>query len=84
MFYWKMVLKSRLYSNSWDFSKDAIEKLNNSNIEKVVCTNSLPVQDKMDKCDKIEIIDISSTLAEAIRRLHNGESVSYLFNNVPE
>lgn len=66
------------------FSKDAIEKLNNSNIEKVVCTNSLPVQDKMDKCDKIEIIDISSTLAEAIRRLHNGESVSYLFNNVPE
>lgn len=66
------------------FSKDAVQKLNNSNIEKVICTNSLPIQDKMDQCDKIEMMDISSTLAEAIRRLHNGESVSYLFNNVPE
>ncbi|KAL6451946.1 PRS4 Ribose-phosphate pyrophosphokinase 4 [Candida maltosa Xu316] len=66
------------------FSGNAIERLNNSNLEKVVCTNSLPIQDKLDQCSKIEMLDISSTLAEAIRRLHNGESVSYLFNNVPE
>ncbi|RCK59075.1 Ribose-phosphate pyrophosphokinase 4 [Candida viswanathii] len=66
------------------FSGNAVERLNRSSIEKVVCTNSLPIQDKMEQCDKIEMIDISSTLAEAIRRLHNGESVSYLFNNVPE
>lgn len=66
------------------FSGNAIERLNNSKLEKVICTNSLPVQDKLKQCDKIEMLDISSTLAEAIRRLHNGESVSYLFNNVPE
>lgn len=65
-------------------SKNAIEKLNNSKIDKLVCTNSLPIQEKLDKCSKMETLDISATLAEAIRRLHNGESVSYLFNHVPE
>lgn len=63
------------------FSGEALDKLNNSKLDKIVCTNSLPLGDKMAKCPKIEVLDISATLAEAIRRLHNGESVSYLFNN---
>ncbi|CAH6720631.1 ribose-phosphate pyrophosphokinase 2 [[Candida] jaroonii] len=63
------------------FSGEALDKLNNSKLDKIVCTNSLPLGDKMAKCSKIEVLDISATLAEAIRRLHNGESVSYLFNN---
>lgn len=66
------------------FSGNAIEKLNNSQLDKVVCTNSLPLDEKLALCPKIATIDISSTLAEAIRRLHNGESVSYLFNNAIE
>lgn len=66
------------------FSKNAIEKLNNSKLDKIICTNSLPLEDKPERCSKIKILDISPTLAEAIRRLHNGESVSYLFNHVPE
>lgn len=66
------------------FSADAIDKLNNSNLDRIVCTNSLPLDDKLDQCDRLEVIDISPTLGEAIRRLHNGESVSYLFNNAPE
>lgn len=66
------------------FSSNAIEKLNKSRLDKIVCTNSLPLDDKLAACPKLELLDISSTLAEAIRRLHNGESVSYLFDNVPE
>ncbi|KAK6203531.1 ribose-phosphate pyrophosphokinase [Scheffersomyces amazonensis] len=66
------------------FSSNAIEKLNNSKLDRVICTNSLPLKDKAAACPKLEVIDISPTIAEAIRRLHNGESVSYLFNNVPE
>lgn len=66
------------------FSGSAIEKLNNSKLDRIVCTNSLPLQDKLQRCPRLELIDISGTLAEAIRRLHNGESVSYLFNNAPE
>lgn len=66
------------------FSANAIEKLNNSKLDKVICTNSVPLEDKLEQCPKLQLLDISPTLAEAIRRLHNGESVSYLFNHVPE
>ena len=30
-----------------------------------------------------KVIDVSMMFAEAVRRTHNGESVSYLFSNVP-
>ncbi|VEU23319.1 DEKNAAC104629 [Brettanomyces naardenensis] len=63
------------------FSGNAIMKLNQSNLTKIVCTNSMPLNNIQDLCPKLEVIDISGILSEAIRRLHNGESVSYLFNN---
>ncbi|CAI5759617.1 unnamed protein product [Candida verbasci] len=63
------------------FSGSAIEKINESKIDKVVCTNSLPISNHLKNCSKLEMLDISSTLAESIRRLHNGESISYLFYN---
>jgi ribose-phosphate pyrophosphokinase len=31
----------------------------------------------------LQCIDVSMMIAEAIRRTHHGESVSYLFSNVP-
>lgn len=64
-------------------SGQAIEKINNSRISSIVCTDSLPMNDKKAKCPKLEVIEVSIILGEAIRRLHNGESVSYLFNNAP-
>ncbi|KAG0676910.1 ribose phosphate diphosphokinase subunit prs3 [Kluyveromyces marxianus] len=64
-------------------SGKAIENINNSKLDKVVCTNTVPFEEKMLRCPKLDSIDISSVLAEAIRRLHNGESISYLFKNYP-
>lgn len=64
------------------FSSSAIEKINNSKLSRVACTNSMPLDSKTAACPKLDIIDISPLLGESIRRLHNGESVSYLFNNV--
>jgi len=64
-------------------SGNAIETINDSCLSAVVVTNTVPLGDKLDKCSKLKVIDISGTLAEAIRRTHNGESVSYLFNHVP-
>lgn len=61
-------------------SGNAKEKLKNSKLTKLVCTNTVPVDLDL---PVIEQIDISPTLAEAIRRLHNGESVSYLFTHAP-
>ncbi|OBS71445.1 hypothetical protein A6R68_00022 [Neotoma lepida] len=61
----------------------AADKINNAAFEAVVVTNTIPQEDKMKHCSKIQVIDISMILAEAIRRTHNGESVSYLFSHVP-
>jgi len=64
-------------------SGEAIERLNGSRLLKVVVTNTVPHDEKKMRCDKLETIDISPTLAEACRRTHNGESVSFLFKHAP-
>ena len=46
-------------------------------------TNTIPQDKHMRECQKIQCIDVSMMFAEAVRRTHNGESVSYLFSNVP-
>ena len=65
-------------------SGNAIETLNNGKLNKIVVTNTVPISEaKREACEKIEVIDISPTLAEACRRTHNGESVSFLFSHAP-
>ena len=58
-------------------------RINNACFEAVVVTNTIPQDIHMRECQKIQCIDISMMFAEAVRRTHNGESVSYLFSNVP-
>ena len=65
------------------FSGPPISRLMDSGFESVVVTNTIPQDEKMAQCPVIRTIDISPILAEAIRRTHNGESVSYLFSHVP-
>ncbi|CAD5120386.1 DgyrCDS8957 [Dimorphilus gyrociliatus] len=65
------------------FSGPASNRINESLFEAVVVTNTIPQEEKMKKSPKIRCVDVSMMLAEAIRRTHNGESVSYLFSNVP-
>lgn len=48
----------------------------------VVVTNTVPHDVQKMQCSKIKTVDISILLAEAIRRIHNKESMSYLFKNV--
>jgi len=65
------------------FSGPAIQRINNACFEAVVVTNTIPQDEHMRNCPKIQCIDVSMMFAEAVRRTHNGESVSYLFSNVP-
>jgi len=65
------------------FSGDAPRVIQNSQIDEVIITNSVPVQSKTGICPKIKVVDISPILSEAVRRIHNGESMSYLFRNIP-
>ncbi|KAJ8140134.1 hypothetical protein OXX80_000370 [Metschnikowia pulcherrima] len=64
-------------------SGNAISNINGSKLKAIVCTNTVPFEEKLSLCPKLDTIDISGVLAEAVRRLHNGESISYLFKNAP-
>jgi ribose-phosphate pyrophosphokinase len=60
-------------------SGPAIERINNSFIEKVVITDSIPLGDKAAQTDKVRVLSVAELLAEAIRRINDDESVSSLF-----
>lgn len=64
------------------FSGDAISRISASAIDKVVVTNSVPQEKhKAALGSKLDVLDISPIFAEAIRRVHHGESISVLFNH---
>jgi len=44
-------------------------------------TNTIPQRAHKEQCPKLKTIDISATIAESIRRTHNGESISLLFGD---
>ena len=62
------------------FSRDALQKIENSVFESVICTNTLNQEENLKKCSKLQVIDVSNYFAEAIQRTHNGQSLSELFD----
>jgi phosphoribosylpyrophosphate synthetase len=63
------------------FTKTATELLELSDIDEVLVTNTIMHDIDEKRCSKIRTIDISMLLAEAIRRIYYGESMSQLFRN---
>uniref|UniRef100_A0A3P9LCQ0 Ribose-phosphate pyrophosphokinase N-terminal domain-containing protein n=1 Tax=Oryzias latipes TaxID=8090 RepID=A0A3P9LCQ0_ORYLA len=63
-------------------SAEAPRLIEESAIDEVVVTNTVPHEVQKLQCSKIKTVDVSMILAEAIRRIHNGESMSYLFRNI--
>ena len=61
------------------FSADAVETLTNSDLEQVVVTNTIPLRKSFDS-GRIKVLSIGRLLAKAIRRIHEGTSVSALFS----
>ena len=60
-------------------SGNAIEKINNSPIEELVVSNSIPLKEKVKQCAKITTLSVAPMFAKAIQRIHNGDSISVLF-----
>jgi len=60
-------------------SGPALERITNSPLKSVVVTNTIPAHEKVVQCEKLTSLSVSKLLAEAIRRIHNDESVSSLF-----
>lgn len=61
------------------FSGPAIDRLANSVFEEVIVTNTIPLKPEAEACDKIVQISVAPILGEAIRRIHDDESVSRMF-----
>ena len=60
-------------------SGPALERISASPLKKVFVSDTIPTQDKLKKCDRLQSLSVSHLLAEAIRRINNAESVSSLF-----
>ncbi|KAK3359403.1 phosphoribosyltransferase-like protein [Lasiosphaeria hispida] len=60
-------------------SGDAIARINASALDRVVVTNTVAQDVHAAACPKLVVLDMSSMFAEAIRRVHHGESISVLF-----
>jgi ribose-phosphate pyrophosphokinase len=58
-------------------SGSAIDGIMNSEIEKFIITDTIPLNEKI---DKIEVVSVAPLLAESIRRINEDESVSILFD----
>lgn len=61
-------------------SGSAYENIKDSVIDSIVVTNSIPATEKFKATGKFRYISLASTLAEAIRRINNDESISVMFN----
>tara|TARA_Y100000590_G_C15631420_1_gene981327 strand:+ start:14 stop:970 length:957 start_codon:yes stop_codon:yes gene_type:complete len=57
-------------------SGNAIEKINESTLDQLVVTDTIPLSEQAENCEKIRIMSLAPTLAEAIRRINKEQSIS--------
>ncbi|HVA68253.1 MAG TPA: ribose-phosphate pyrophosphokinase [Candidatus Binataceae bacterium] len=62
-------------------SDPACERINQSMLKEIITTNTIPLRAKAQaELGRLRVLSVGALLAEAIRRIHNEESVSSLFN----
>ncbi len=60
-------------------SGPAVERIENSDIEEVIVSNSIPLGEHADSCRRIKVLSVAPLLAKAIQSIHEDGSVSTLF-----
>lgn len=60
-------------------SGPAIQKINESPLEELIVTNSIPLRPEAERCKKIKILSVAHLIGEAIQRTHQERSISSLF-----
>jgi ribose-phosphate pyrophosphokinase len=60
-------------------SGKSVERINNSNLEKLIVTNTIPLRNRSDAMDKFVVLSVAELFGEAILRINRGLSVSSLF-----
>ena len=62
-------------------SGPAIENIAGSNLDSLVVTDTIPLNEKAKSCNSIRQLSMAKLLAESIRRVSNEESISAMFDN---
>ncbi len=60
-------------------SGSAVERINHSQLDELVVTDTIPLRDDARQCSRIRVLTVAELLAETIRRISNEDSVSSLF-----
>ena len=60
-------------------SGPALDRIESSILKNIIVTNTIPLTDRAKSCKKITTMSVSGLLGEAIRRIHQEDSVSSLF-----
>lgn len=58
----------------------AVERLQKAPIDEIIVTDTIPLNETAAKLDNIKVLSVSQLLGEAIRRIHDNESISSMFN----
>jgi ribose-phosphate pyrophosphokinase len=61
-------------------SGPALDRINASELEEVIVTNTIPMDNKQMRCKKLTVLSVAKLLGEAIKRIHEETSVSSLFD----
>jgi ribose-phosphate pyrophosphokinase len=69
------------YATHAVLSGNAIDNINNSELDELVTTNSIPLSEGAVNCDKIRQLSIAPTLAEVIKRISEEQSISTIFTD---
>ena len=63
------------------FADGAVQRIGGQpDVLEIVCTNTVPIADA-DRHEKLTVLSVAPAIAEAMRRIHDGESVSALFDS---
>jgi ribose-phosphate pyrophosphokinase len=68
------------YSTHAVLSGNAMKNINNSELDQLIVSDTIPLSEEAKKCDRIEQLSMASILAESVRRVNNEESISALFD----
>jgi ribose-phosphate pyrophosphokinase len=60
-------------------SGPAIQRIEESALEELIVTNTIPLAAEAQHCGKIKVLSVAHLIGEAIRRTHDEESISSLF-----
>ncbi len=69
----------RAYCTHPILSGRAIENINNSHLDEIIVTDTIPLSEAAKQCSKIRLLSVAPLIAETMCRIHHEESVSSLF-----